>query len=175
MDLVTSAQAEYYFLRIVDAHPALFMDLVIGNAIYRYEQYWLPLVAQHQEKFLPTPLDIEWVWHCYILNPFLYQKDCYKIVNRFVDHCPYKLCEANRPLSQRYWKENYPDIPFHIDLKNVAPPLIDATYSLPHYRDKKFLQKATQRYHKMLKVKKEHPNIFVVPCYDNDLIWHTHQ
>ena len=27
----------------------------------------------------------------------------------------------------------------------------------------------------MLKVKKEHPNIFVVPCYDNDLIWHTHQ
>ena len=109
------------------------------------------------------------------MNPFLYQKDCYKIVNRFVDHCPYKLYEANRPLSQRYWKENYPDIPFHIDLKNVAPPLIDATYSLPCYRDKKFLQKATQRYHKMLKVKKEHPNIFVVPCYDNDLIWHTHQ
>ena len=27
----------------------------------------------------------------------------------------------------------------------------------------------------MLKIKKEHPNISLVPCYDNDLIWHTHQ
>ena len=71
IDLVTSAQAEYDFLRIVDAHPALFTDPAIRNAICRYEQYWLPLVAQHQEKRLPAPLDIEWVWHCHILNPFL--------------------------------------------------------------------------------------------------------
>ena len=197
INLVTSAQAEYDFLRIVDAHPALYMDPVIRNAIYRYEQYWLPLVAEHQEKPLPAPLDIEWVWHCHILNPFLYRSDCYKIVNRFVDHCPYKLCEANRPLSESYWKDKYPDIPFDIDIKNAAPSLIDATYSqkcqydiasatlrqrsfnynssLPHYRDKKFLKKATQRYYKMLEIKKEHPNIFIVPCYDNDLIWHTHQ
>ena len=27
----------------------------------------------------------------------------------------------------------------------------------------------------MLEIKKEHSNIFVVPYYDNDLIWHTHQ
>ena len=27
----------------------------------------------------------------------------------------------------------------------------------------------------MLQIKKEHPSTFIVPCYDNDLIWHTHQ
>ena len=27
----------------------------------------------------------------------------------------------------------------------------------------------------MLEIKKEHPRTFIVPCYDNDLIWHTHQ
>ena len=32
----------------------------------------------------------------------------------------------------------------------------------------------THRYH-IARNKKEHPNIFVVPCYDNHLIWHTHQ
>lgn len=96
IDLVTSAQSEYDFLRIIDAHPALYMDPVIRNPIYRYEQYWLPLVSQNQEKPLPAPLDIEWVWHSHILNPF--RSNCYKIANRFVDHCPYKFCEANRPL-----------------------------------------------------------------------------
>ena len=42
--------------------------------------------------------------------------------------------------------------------------------SLPHYRDKTFLEKATKKYYKMLKIEKEHPSIFAVPCYDNDLI-----
>ena len=27
----------------------------------------------------------------------------------------------------------------------------------------------------MLEIKKEHPGTFIVPCHDNDLIWHTHQ
>ena len=112
IDLLTSAQAEYDFLRTVGAHQALYMDPVIRNVIYRYEQYWLPLVTEHREKLLPVSWDIEWVWHCHILNPFLYQKDCYKILNKFVDRCLYKLCEANRPLSERYWKEKYQNIRF---------------------------------------------------------------
>lgn len=36
IDLVTSAQGEYDFLRITDAHSALYMDPVIRNFIYRY-------------------------------------------------------------------------------------------------------------------------------------------
>ena len=197
IDLVTAAQAEYDFLRIVDAHPTLYQEPVIRNAIYRYEQYWLPLVAEHEGQLLAAPLDIEWVWHCHILNPFQYRQDCTKIVNKVVDHRPFKLCEANKPLSERYWKDKYQNVPFDTDLKNAAPPLINPSYSqqslydiasatlrqrsfnygssLPHYRDRKFLKKALWRYYIMLQIKKEHPSTFIVPCYDNDLMWHTHQ
>ena len=68
INLVTAPQAEYEFLQMVNGHPALSSEPVIRNAIYRYEQYWQPLVAEHEEEFLPAPLDIEWVWHCHILN-----------------------------------------------------------------------------------------------------------
>ena len=61
IDLVTAAQAEYEFLRMVDEYPALSREPVIRNTIYRYKQYWLPLVADYGEIFLPAPLDIEWV------------------------------------------------------------------------------------------------------------------
>ena len=46
--------------------------------------------------------------------------------------------------------------------------------SLPHYQDEKFLLTALKRYKKFLYLKKTHPHTFLVPCYDIDLIWHTH-
>ena len=55
IDLVTAAQAEYEFLRMGDEHPALSKEYVVRNVIYRYEQYWLPLVAEYEEEFLPAP------------------------------------------------------------------------------------------------------------------------
>ena len=197
IDSVTAAQYEYDFLRIVDEHKALYQDAVICNAIYRYERYWLPLAAEHLVQFLQAPLDIEWVWHCHLLNPFQYRKDCRKIVSKVVDHLPYKLCEANKPLSQKYWNKKYGNVPFDVDLKEFAPSLIDPSYrqkiwndiagtirrqlffnyntSLPHCRDKKFLSKAAWRYYIMLQIKKEHPNTFTVSLYDIDLIWYAHQ
>ena len=50
IDLVTAAQYQYDFLRIVDEHKALYQDAVTCNAIYRYERYWLPLAAERQRK-----------------------------------------------------------------------------------------------------------------------------
>lgn len=47
--------------------------------------------------------------------------------------------------------------------------------SLPHYRKSAFLEKAVDRYKKFLRLKRDHPNRFFVPCYDFDLIWHAHQ
>ena len=51
IDLITAAQAEYEFLRMVDEYPALSREPVIRNAIYRYEQYWLPMVAEFEKSF----------------------------------------------------------------------------------------------------------------------------
>ncbi len=50
-----------------------------------------------------------------------------------------------------------------------------AQVSLPHYRTTKFLVRALQRYQMFLRLKKLYPEEFLVPCYDIDLIWHTHQ
>ena len=34
---------------------------------------------------------------------------------------------------------------------------------------------ALKRYAMYLYLKKQHPDKFLVPCYDMDLVWHTHQ
>ena len=47
--------------------------------------------------------------------------------------------------------------------------------SLPHYRDRVFLAASLDRYRKYLYLKKLHIQEFLVPCYDMDLMWHTHQ
>ena len=47
--------------------------------------------------------------------------------------------------------------------------------SLDHFRNPKFLDDALTRYKMFLYLKQKYPDQFLVPCYDNDLIWHTHQ
>ncbi len=47
--------------------------------------------------------------------------------------------------------------------------------SLDHYRDAKFLYDAILRYKMYLHLKRLNKDTFLVPCYDMDLIWHTHQ
>ena len=47
--------------------------------------------------------------------------------------------------------------------------------SLPHYRSDQFLQNAITRYKKFLHLKRVEPEVFLVPCYDFDLVWHVHQ
>lgn len=47
--------------------------------------------------------------------------------------------------------------------------------SLPHYQDDKFLKNAVERYKQFVSLKKLHPSETLVPMYDIDLMWHTHQ
>ena len=47
--------------------------------------------------------------------------------------------------------------------------------SLPHYQEEKFLSRAIMRYAMYLKLQQDHPDKFLVPCYDMDIVWHTHQ
>ena len=46
---------------------------------------------------------------------------------------------------------------------------------LLYYRDPDFMRDALVRYKMYLALKKSHPDKFLVPCYDIDLVWHTHQ
>ena len=47
--------------------------------------------------------------------------------------------------------------------------------SLPHYRQDWFLAEALERYKQYFALKKKFPERFLVPCYDMDIVWHTHQ
>ena len=164
----------------------------------RYELFWLPLLAQSSvTENIAAPLDIAWVWHVHMLSPTSYEKDCKEVVSTLVDHKILVGKQRARALerARNLWKEFYPSEPFEVDLTaplSNAPDFesrieYDITaacgrqrvfyyqVSLPHYGDKKFLKKALERYKQHLVLKQQNPDLFVVPCYDFDLIWHAHQ
>ena len=111
---------------------------------------------------------------------------------------------AKRAQTKEIWKRAYPSHPFNLphspgkiialytDLTHssestslsydvIAASLRQRSFfynvSLPHYQDQEFLSQATGRYKKFVELKKlyEEGLSFIVPCYDIDLIWHTHQ
>lgn len=47
--------------------------------------------------------------------------------------------------------------------------------SLPHYTAPRFLAEAVARYQRFLLLKQTYHGEFCTPCYDFDLVWHTHQ
>ena len=166
----------------------------------RYEKLWLPLAAAHQEDYAryAPPIDVHWMWHAHLLAPVIYKKDCLKQVGCEINH---KLCspaqrKKARENTRQLWEEAYPDEPFLVDLLNTEdmPPRdftssleYDVTLattrqktfyynvSLPHHRNPEFLKGGLLRYKKFLFLRKILDGTFIVPYYDQDLMWHTHQ
>ena len=132
-----------------------------------------------------------------MLSPVSYEKDCNEIVSTLVDHKILIGEKRKKGLEKAMalWKELYPSEPFEVDLTAPVSNVPDfksrlqydiaaacsrqrAFYyqvSLPHYEDKKFLTRALERYKQHLMLKQQNPDMFLVPCYDFDLIWHAHQ
>ena len=200
VDLETAALYQLHFLKLVDKIPGLKTSSCLARSVYRYEKYWLPLAAEYPNECLSAPVDIEWVWHCHMLSPRAYGKDCTAVVNAIVNHCLKELGEYTKAMdrSKALWEQRYGDEePFyeHFDLlfdeqrlsqfqSKISYNIVEAAMrqkdflyqvSLPHYKDKKYLQGALLRYKKFLFMKQQLPGEFIVPCYDIDLIWHTHQ
>ncbi|KAL9978858.1 hypothetical protein ACROYT_G016438 [Oculina patagonica] len=114
-----------------------------------------------------------------------------------LDHSPINSAQRNLALqlTKDRWSTVFPEEPFEVDLSKPPPVLTEyqsriqynleeACYrqfkfyyqvSLPHYSDDLFLQSAVERYEHHLQLKKLHPDVSMVPCYDVELIWHTHQ
>ena len=134
-----------------------------------------------------------------MLSPVAYERDCNEIVSTLVDH---KIIvggerEAGLQKAKLLWQQLYDNEPFEVDLSapvgNEMPRarvpriqydivaacsrqrVFNYQVSLPHYGDEKFLRDALERYKQHLRFKQQHPNTFLVPCYDFDLIWHAHQ
>ena len=198
IDLVQAARNELEFLEEVADYPNLCSGPVVRNAIRRYELCWLPHASTHSLKMqLAAPLDVAWVWHVHKLAPHYYEQDCLNILSKALDHSPLDRMQRDRAqhVAEDLWRRTYSNEPFHVDL--TKPPTVVINYqskiqynleeacsrqfkffyqvSLPHYRDELFLKKAVERYEHHLQLKWLHPKVFMVPCYDVDLIWHTHQ
>ncbi|ELT88483.1 hypothetical protein CAPTEDRAFT_202493 [Capitella teleta] len=199
VDLVEASVRQLNFLCQVNRHPELYSGPVALNAIRRYETVWLPLAAQCHGNRLIAPLDIHWVWHCHMLAPYFYEKDCLKLAGKIIDHSLLAPDEHEYKKALKHteslWSQHANGEPFNVLSTDCPPRCMEYTskcsyqlqdaidrqrmfyyqVSLPHYRDSVFLKKALSRYKKYLALKRRNPDEFLVPCYDFDLIWHSHQ
>ena len=101
---------------------------------------------------------------------------------------------AELNLAEEFWREMFPnqvfipdhstidaDIKYHskckYNLQAASARQLSFYYqvSLPHYLDDKFIHNALERYKQFVSLKKLYPSEALVPMYDIDLMWHTHQ
>ena len=167
--------------------------------VFRYELYWLPLVAKFPTLTFAAPLDIAWVWHVHMLSPLDYERDCNEIVSTLVDHriLVGEQRELGLQRARRLWNPLYSSTGESFEVDLTAPlgevprfkskiqydivaacgrqRVFNYQVSLPHFEDERFLVEALIRYQHHLLLKVEHPDTFFVPCYDFDLMWHAHQ
>ena len=197
VDLIKVAQQHLAFLEDVEAvSDGLHQPHVIRNAIRRYETIWLPLLAENPGVSLEAPLDVHWVWHVHMLCPKKYAADCESIIGMIPDHEFFLIKSAKnvaRSTAEEKWRKRTIE-QFNIDFGSVKENCNDTskiTYdietasdrqkeffynvSLLHFSYTTFLEKALERYKKFVALKKKHRNAFLVPMYDIDLMWHTHQ
>ncbi|KAH3820042.1 uncharacterized protein LOC127881625 [Dreissena polymorpha] len=199
VDLSTQCQNHLLFLRAVDNATALRSDANLQRALYRYEHFWLPLAVEHPDETLSAPLDIEWMWHCHLLSPRTYIDDCTSVVGMVVNHTLKNKQDfrMSQEISKKYWNTKYPGEPFHpnystkFDVKLKDNFVSKITYdiiaaakrqgvfyyqvSLPHYSDETFLDSAILRYKQFLYLRTKLDKAFITPCFDQDLVWHSHQ
>lgn len=202
VELLTLANQHLEFLKEVDsiAH-FLHQPHVIANAMRRYENYWLPLMAHYvdrnSEDFLP-PIDVHWMWHVHMLCPRQYRSDCIDCISMVPDHRFFPTKEARLKAqikTEKMWMNFCSGELYDVDFSKIDPQLtyhkssiqyqlasaserhLEFYYnvSLPHYSVQSFLEEAVQRYIKFINLKRLHKDASMEMCYDVALIWHGHQ
>ena len=190
VDLTEEAKKHLEFLKIVDkVSKQVHQYHVIHNAVRRYETIWLPIVAENPNEFLEPPLDVHWVWHVHMLCPKQYASDCQELLGCVPNH---RFC-GNEQKAQRLWAQStqepfevsYDDIPVETEYSSrLSYDIVSASnrqkefyYNvyLPHFKVTPFLQSSLSRYKRFIALKRCTTGAFLVPTYDIDLMWHTHQ
>ncbi|CAF2620685.1 unnamed protein product [Rotaria sp. Silwood2] len=177
-------------------HPEYLQKQSREYAVYRYETFWLPFIAENVDLDIVPPLDVLFVWHTHMLAPIAYASDCERLFGRILPHHVRARSPPLVKLSEQLWTKKYNrTMPYHLDYTTniqVIPPYsskikypltqaverqADFYYnvSLGHFKDSDFLDEAINRYKKFIFLKRLNPQLFVVPMYDIDIIWHTHQ
>ncbi|CAN8283927.1 unnamed protein product [Cochlearia groenlandica] len=170
VDLISAAKQQIRFLGAVDRNRWLYEGHALDKAIYRYNAYWLPLLAKKSydssfsEGPLVPPLDCEWIWHCHRLNPVRYKSDCEEFYGRVLDNSGVVssvngICKLE---TEGLWKRLYPEEPYDIDLSKIDSENVSEKDST--------LEKCT-KYDLVLAVKRQSPFYYQVSrsCVSNDV------
>uniref|UniRef100_A0A914CSV5 Uncharacterized protein n=1 Tax=Acrobeloides nanus TaxID=290746 RepID=A0A914CSV5_9BILA len=173
IDLVQASINEAYFLSYVnESERFLFEENVLENAIRRYETCWLPMQAKNPNLELIPPLDVHFIWHCHMLRPLSYRKDCISIVGTVVDHKVFSNEKLNdneiRNCAKKTWQEFIPIEPYDFDSQNYA---VSGQYEQQSSYDLKSAVHRQQTFIKKISAK----TMGLMPTLDMDLVWHTHQ
>jgi hypothetical protein len=184
------------YLKELFEHPEYIQKQSREYAVYRYEIFWLPFLAENSELDIVPPLDILVVWHSHMLAPISYASDCERLFGRILPNRIRPRTTQLIKFSEQLWTKKYNrTMPYHLDYTTniqVIPPYTSKikyalsqamerqaefyyNVALHHYQDSDFLDEAIKRYKKFLYLKRLNPQLFIVPMYDIDLIWHTHQ
>ena len=181
VDLYTAASI---YLDKLDAWREFLASAASGQSlsrlIYRYEQLWLPLLANWNPcDELEPPNDVHWIWHLHQLQPDSYSSYCIQRFGRVFPHRlrtlrPAQMAAAFQQTASA-WRQRYPEESFDLPageswststnniagrastqlvhlLTDIALREVDFAYqvALPHTRDANFLYAAVERYRKLL-------------------------
>ncbi|EOA12726.1 hypothetical protein CARUB_v10028152mg [Capsella rubella] len=133
IDLFAAAKQQLQFLAVVEHKPWLYHGPILEKAIYRYNAYWLPLLAKYSESSdilegpLVPPLDCEWVWHCHRLNPVRYIVDCHILYEKVLDNSGVTSSTSGscKLQTENLWKELYPMEPYELDMVKANSERVD--------------------------------------------------
>ncbi|XP_020235528.1 uncharacterized protein LOC109815270 isoform X1 [Cajanus cajan] len=120
IDLVSAARRNIAFLRTVADSLWLHHTSITLEAIRRYHDFWMPLIADLTQPdttfpFILPPLDVHWVWFCHTLNPVSYREYCERRFSKVIGRaCIFD--EENREYAlmrcREIWSSTYPFEPF---------------------------------------------------------------
>ncbi|KAI0518630.1 hypothetical protein KFK09_006066 [Dendrobium nobile] len=123
IDLVAAARRHLSFLRSVAGSPILHQPSAILYSIRRYEEIWMPMMADLSSEsssvpMLLPPLDVEWVWLCHCLDSEHYREYCVSKFGAVLDR-PAILDKENEEYAadrcRDIWNDRHPSEPFDFD------------------------------------------------------------
>lgn len=189
IDAPRAARQLRQFLRKVHTHPAnrhgvLYVGTPqLNEAIAKYRGTFMPRLAAlgpDDPSAMPT-LDVMWVWFLHRLAPLAYAEDCMASFGRvlepsvanpfaFTDDAEAKILEGE--VAGRFAgaiMDVSCDIPATAERQGAF--LWQVRWA--EYDDADFINAAVVRYTKLLELWRDRTD-FLVPTYDQDLIWHAH-
>ncbi|KAK6121111.1 hypothetical protein DH2020_045137 [Rehmannia glutinosa] len=201
VDLVAASRRNLGFLRLVFDSHWLHQKSTVLEAIRRYDELWMPLIADlttgSKPPMILPPLDVEWVWYCHTLNPANYRHYCESRFSKLIGK-PAIFDEENEEYAlnrcREIWESSFPSEPFENESDTnfehhssvISEDLLDQVskqrnlyrrFSEPYCSEMVYLVAAKQRYKGFIYMVHRFADecCCFVPTSDVLLMWLTHQ